>query len=116
MPPHAPWRCDGAYPPRTGRKVAVPETIAAVDRSIDLDAYFAYLRETMRKRSTDSAKIPPSDITPYDRYLSRRALLAGGLGVAAVQSIGGVGRSAFAHPAGGALPYLPNPASTVSRA
>src|SRR5258707_9740517 len=116
MPQHAPWRWDGAYPPRTGRKVAVPETIAAVDRSIDLDAYFAYLRETMRKRSTDSAKIPPSDITPYDRYLSRRALLAGGLGVAAVQSICGFGRAAFPQPAGGALTYLRNPALSVSGA
>src|SRR5712692_1009798 len=109
MPPHAPWQCNGAYPPRIGLKVAGTETIAAVDRSIDLDAYFGHLRETMRKRSTDSAKILPSDITPYDRYLSRRALLAAGLGVAALQSIGGFGRAAFAQPAG-ALTYVRNPA------
>ena len=31
----------------------------------------------MRKRSMDPAKILPSDITPYERYLSRRAVLAG---------------------------------------
>src|SRR5260370_41010561 len=54
----------------------------------------------MRKKSTDSAKILPSDITPYERYVSRRALLAGGLGLVAAQSIGGFGRTAFAQPAG----------------
>src|SRR5882762_5409779 len=71
------------------------------------------MREPMRKRSTDSAKILPSDITPYDRYLSRRALLAGGLGLAAVQSVGGFGRTAFAQPAG-ALAYVRNAALSVS--
>jgi len=69
----------------------------------------------MRNRSTDSAKIRPSDITPPDRYLSRRALLAGGLGVAAVQSIGGFGRTASAQPAG-ALTYVRNTALSVSDA
>ena len=71
----------------------------------------------MRKQSTDSAKIQPSDITPYDRYLSRRALLAGGLGLAVAQSVGGLGRSAFAQPAGappaGALTYVRNAAFSV---
>jgi sulfoxide reductase catalytic subunit YedY len=69
----------------------------------------------MRKRSTDSAKTLPSDITPYDRYLSRRALLAGGLGVAVAQSIGGFGRKAFAQPAG-ALTYARNAALSVADA
>ena len=71
----------------------------------------------MRKQSTDSAKIQPSDITPYDRYLSRRALLAGGLGLAVAQSLGGLGRSAFAQTAGappaGALTYVRNAAFSV---
>jgi len=71
----------------------------------------------MRKRSTDSAKIPPSEITPYDRYLSRRALLAGGMGLAAVQSIGGFGRTALAQPVpAGALTYVRNAALSVSDA
>src|SRR5260370_41922348 len=100
MPPQAPWGGNRAYPPPTGLKPAGAETITAVDRSIDLDAYFGQLRGAMRKRSTDSAKIRPSDITPCDRYLSRRALLAGGLGVPGVQSIGGFAPSAFAHPSG----------------
>ncbi len=71
----------------------------------------------MRKRSTDSDKIPPSEITPYDRYLSRRALLAGGMGLAAVQSIGGFGRTALAQPVpAGALTYVRNAALSVSDA
>jgi sulfoxide reductase catalytic subunit YedY len=69
----------------------------------------------MRKKSTDTAKILPSDITPYDRYLSRRAVLAGGLGLAAAQSIGGFGREAFAQPAG-ALTYVRNTALSISDA
>ena len=67
----------------------------------------------MRKKSTDSAKILPSDITPYGRYLSRRTLLGGGLGLAVTQSIGGFGRTAFAQPAG-ALTYVRNAALSVS--
>ena len=66
----------------------------------------------MRKKFTDSAEIRPSDITPYDRYVSRRALLAGGLGLAVAQSIGGFGRPAFAQPAG-ALTYARNAAFSV---
>src|SRR5258708_36953454 len=114
-PPPAPWRGNRPSPPPTGLKPAGAETITAGDRSIDLDAYFGQLRGAMRKRSTDSAKIRPSHITPYDRYLSRRALLAGGLGVAAVQSIGGFGRAAFAQPAG-ALSYVRNAALSVTDA
>jgi sulfoxide reductase catalytic subunit YedY len=69
----------------------------------------------MRKRSMDSAKILPSEITPYDRYWSRRALLAGGLGLTVVQSIGGFGRMAVAQPAG-ALSYVHNAALSVADA
>jgi methionine sulfoxide reductase catalytic subunit len=36
----------------------------------------------MPKKYLDSGKILPSDITPYEKYLSRRALLAGSLGLA----------------------------------
>src|SRR6202035_1482191 len=74
--------------------------------------YFGYLREPMPKRSLDSAKILPSDITPYDRYVSRRAVIAGGLGLAAAQTIGGFARDAFAQPAG-ALAYVRNAALSV---
>jgi sulfoxide reductase catalytic subunit YedY len=66
----------------------------------------------MPKRSLDSAKILPSDITPYDRYVSRRAVIAGGLGLAAAQTIGGFARDAFAQPVG-ALAYVRNAALSV---
>ena len=69
----------------------------------------------MRKKSTDSAKILPSEITPYDRYVSRRTLLAGGLGLVAAQSIGGFARTAFAQPAG-ALTYVRNAGLSVTDA
>src|ERR1700694_5565978 len=69
----------------------------------------------MRKRSTDSPKILPSAITPYERYVSRRALLARGLGWAAAQSSGGFGRTAFAQPAG-ALTYVRNAGLSVTDA
>ena len=59
----------------------------------------ATLRGAMRKRSADSIKIVPSDITPYEQYLSRRALLAGGLGLAAAHSIGGFAPKAFGQSA-----------------
>jgi sulfoxide reductase catalytic subunit YedY len=61
----------------------------------------------MRKRSADSPLIPPSDITPYDRYVSRRALIAGGLRLAAAQSIGGFAGKAFGQ-APAALNYVHN--------
>ena len=69
----------------------------------------------MRKRSADSVKILPSDITPHESYLSRRALLAGGLGLAAAQSIGGFARSAYGQsPGPGALTYTRNAALSVT--
>ena len=63
----------------------------------------------MRKRSGDSVVVP-SDITPYGRYLSRRALIAGSLGFAAVQGLGG--RSYGQSPA--ALAYMKNAALSVT--
>ncbi len=69
----------------------------------------------MRKRIADWARIAPSDITPYDQYLSRRSLIAGGLGLAAAQSIGGFARNAFGQ-TGAALAYTRNAALSVSEA
>jgi methionine sulfoxide reductase catalytic subunit len=63
-------------------------------------------------KSSDSDKIAPSAITPYDKYLSRRALLAGGIGLAAAQSIGGFSRNAFGQSLG-ALTYVRNAALSV---
>ena len=67
----------------------------------------------MRKTSRNSAKIAPSDITPYDRYLSRRALLAGGLGLAAMQGMGGFSPRAFGQ-SEAALTYVRNTALSVT--
>ena len=54
----------------------------------------------MRKTPPD-ARITPSDITPYDKYVSRRALLAGGLGLAAAQAAGRWGEALGAAGPGG---------------
>ncbi len=67
----------------------------------------------MRKRSADSVEIVPSDITPFEKYLSRRAVLAGGIGLAAVQSIGGFARSAYGQSTG-ALAYTRNAELSVT--
>ena len=67
----------------------------------------------MRKRSADSLKILPSDITPPDRYLSRRALIAGGLGVAAAHGMGAFGAKAFAQSAA-ALTFVRNAGLSVA--
>jgi sulfoxide reductase catalytic subunit YedY len=67
----------------------------------------------MRTPSLDSTKVPPSEITPYREYLSRRALLAGALGAAAVQSFGGFAGSARAQ-SPGALTYVRNAALSVT--
>jgi sulfoxide reductase catalytic subunit YedY len=61
----------------------------------------------MRKTATGIIKIAPSEITPYEVYLSRRAVLAGGLGLAAAQAVGGFSSDAFAD-APGALTYVRN--------
>jgi methionine sulfoxide reductase catalytic subunit len=67
----------------------------------------------MRMKAKDPAKIVPSDITPYHRYLSRRALLAGGLGLAAAQGLGGLAGRAFGQ-SPGALTYARNHALSVT--
>ena len=51
----------------------------------------------MRKRSVALPRIAPSEITPYERYLSRRALLAGGIGLAAAHTFGAGVREASAQ-------------------
>ncbi|HWJ35791.1 MAG TPA: protein-methionine-sulfoxide reductase catalytic subunit MsrP [Steroidobacteraceae bacterium] len=74
----------------------------------------------MRKLSPDRAKIAASDITPQHKYVSRRALLVGGLGVAAAQTIGRFGRVAYGGaaigPAPAALSYTRNAALSVADA
>jgi methionine sulfoxide reductase catalytic subunit len=70
----------------------------------------------MRKRSAKLTKILPSDITPYGQYLSRRQLLASGIGVAAMQCIGGLVGAGMARTAAGqpaALSYVRNAALSV---
>ena len=69
----------------------------------------------MRTSSADSPKILPSDITPPDRYLSRRALIAGGLGVAAVHGMGAFGAKAFGQ-AAAALTFERNASLSVADA
>jgi sulfoxide reductase catalytic subunit YedY len=69
----------------------------------------------MRKSPSDSVKILPSEITPYDTYLSRRDVLAGGLGLAAAQTLGGFSRSAYAQ-SGAALAYTRNAQLSVTEA
>jgi sulfoxide reductase catalytic subunit YedY len=51
----------------------------------------------MRRTSLISPKIAPTEITPPERYLSRRAVLAAGVGLAALQSVGRLGSAAFAQ-------------------
>ncbi len=72
----------------------------------------------MRKKWMDSAKVKPSEITPHDQYLSRRAVLAGGLGLAAAQTLGGFMRPAAGQSAGqtAALTYVRNAAFSVKDA
>ena len=84
----------------------------------------------VRRTWSDSVKIHPSDITPEHRLVSRRALLAGGAGVAALAALSAAGLSgagrAFAEqtpPAGdaaagagapGALTFTRNAALSVA--
>ncbi len=67
----------------------------------------------MRRILPPSANIAPSDITPEDKFLSRRTLLAGGLGVAVGQSLG-LGGRAWAQDAGTALTYTRNAEYSVT--
>ncbi len=68
-----------------------------------------------KKKWTDSVRVAPSDITPEERFVSRRALLAGGLGLAAVQSLGSFAGEAFGQtaPTGQALTFTKNAALSV---
>jgi sulfoxide reductase catalytic subunit YedY len=71
----------------------------------------------MRRAPTDTINIVPSDITPYEKYLSRRALLAGGLGLAAGPILGGLTRIAQAQtPATTALTYAHSAEFSVTEA
>ncbi len=68
------------------------------------------MRDAKRDRAAES--IAPSQITPYEKYLSRRALVLGGLGAAAAQAL-----CAWPTPARGqaaALNYSRNPALSVT--
>jgi methionine sulfoxide reductase catalytic subunit len=73
----------------------------------------------MRRARNQSGTIVPSDITPEARYLSRRTLLAGGLGLAALQAIGRFPRPAMAQTAVAgpdALTFTRNPAFSLTEA
>jgi methionine sulfoxide reductase catalytic subunit len=70
----------------------------------------------MRKRLPDPSTIAPSDITPYTRYVSRRALLAGGIGLAAAQTIGRFDGEALGQSTAGTLTYTRNAALSVTDA
>src|ERR1700692_1875758 len=69
----------------------------------------------MRKTAHELRRIVPSDITPYDKYVSRRALLAGGVGLAAAQTLGRWGES-FAEASPADLTYTHNAAFSVTEA
>jgi sulfoxide reductase catalytic subunit YedY len=68
----------------------------------------------MRKPSSAGYAILPSEITPQDKYLSRRELLAGGVGLAAAQLTGGFGARALAEANPAALNYTRNAALSVT--
>src|SRR5258706_3461307 len=69
----------------------------------------------MRKTSDELARIVPSDITPYGKYVSRRALLAGGVGLAVAQTLGPWGDS-FGQSSPATLDYTHNAAFWVNDA
>jgi len=73
----------------------------------------------MRRARNPSVTIVPSDITPEARYLSRRTLLAGGLGLAALQAVGRFSRPAMADTGAagpGALTFTRNAAFSPAEA
>jgi sulfoxide reductase catalytic subunit YedY len=71
----------------------------------------------MPRASIDATNIVSSDITPYEKYLSRRALLAGGLGLAAAPILSGLARIAQAQtPAAGSLNYTHSAEFSVAEA
>ena len=65
----------------------------------------------MRKLMNESVPIAPSDITPPEKYLSRRTVLSGGLSLAAAQAFGAFDQTAYAQspPSLPALPFTRNP-------
>lgn len=67
----------------------------------------------MPTNSTPNGRIEPSEITTERAYLSRRAVLAGGLGLAAAQGVG-ARRAAAAAPAPDALRYVRDAADSVA--
>ncbi len=67
----------------------------------------------MRIRTPLSPRIASSDITPYETYVSRRALLAGGIGLAAAHTFGLNAREALGQ-AGAALPATRNDKYSVT--
>ncbi len=70
----------------------------------------------MRKiGSPATGRILPSEITPQERFLSRRQLLAGGVGLAAAQALGGLATPARAQGAA-ALAFTRNAALSVAEA
>ena len=70
----------------------------------------------MQKTSPGIAKIAPSGITSQETYLSRRALLAGGLGLAGMQTIGCFGGTASADATPAALKFVRNTGLSVADA
>lgn len=67
----------------------------------------------MKKPSSSFGKIVASDITPYEKFLSRRTVVAGGLALAAAQLVRRPGSDAMAQsPA--ALTYTRNAARSVT--
>src|SRR5450755_4111652 len=67
----------------------------------------------MRRSPFTTPRIAASDITPPERYLSRRALLAGGVGLAAAHTLGAGVQSAFAE-TGDALAAVRNEAYSLT--
>ena len=51
----------------------------------------------MRKLMKESVRIAPSDITPPEKYLSRRTVLTGAMSLAAAQAIGAFDQKAYAQ-------------------
>jgi sulfoxide reductase catalytic subunit YedY len=69
----------------------------------------------MKHTTPGSPRIVASDITPYEKFVSRRTVLAGGVGLAAAQTLGRFGGDARAQsPA--ALTYTKNAALSVTDA
>src|SRR3984885_4813139 len=68
-----------------------------------------------KQRWSDPIRMAPSEITPEERFVSRRALLGGALGLAAASSLGSFAGEAFGQtpPNLPALKFTPNPSFSV---